>query len=157
MSSFTTIEFPFAKESWKNLGEKFFFWSWKVDGDVLKYSGGLWYAIQGAFSFFRFLGIWLHWEHWEMYWVFTGLSLHNFQRKAYHNSLWMIIQIFFDRVSVLHITIFFPSSLSSGASMGRHMLLSHWPTSSHFSARLCTPHIRPKIWFLFKCLKLRIF
>ena len=99
--------------------------------------GSMPYAIQAAFSFSL-----VSWEsgftgsyagNTGKFRVFTGLSLSNFQRKVYHNSLWMIIQIcgvFSDRASVQHITIFFPSSLSSGASMGRHMLLSHWPFCS---------------------------
>ena len=35
--------------------------------------------------------------------------------------------------------------LSSQASMGRHMLLSHWPSSSHFSARHCAQS-RRRFW-----------
>ena len=35
--------------------------------------------------------------------------------------------------------------LSSQASMGRHMLLSHWPSSSHFSARHCAQSPR-RVW-----------
>jgi len=46
--------------------------------------------------------------------------------------------------------------LSSQASMGRHMLLSHWPSSSHFSARHCAQS-RRRVWkseraSLFVCL-----